>query len=69
MQQALFISRTSAHLALIKVCRELGMDDETIAKHGRVHAVYKRGNLEGYEARYPHKSYPSYYFPIMEEQL
>lgn len=51
--QAVFLSRASAHQALIREGRRFGVSDEDIAKRGRAVAVSKRGEHLGYAAFLP----------------
>ena len=62
-QQAIFLSRTGAHQALIREGRRFGVSDEDIAKRGRAVPVSKRGEHLGWAAFLP--QLPSGY--IVEE--
>ena len=51
--QAIFLSRTSAHHALIREGRKYGLTPEVIAKTGKAIPVSKRGEHLGYAAILP----------------
>lgn len=53
-QQAIFLSRTAAHQALIREGRKHGVSDQEIAKRGRAIHVTKRGESLGWAAFLPH---------------
>ena len=57
--RAVFISRTSAYLALKEQGKRKGMPDEEINLTGRVYPVYVRGAMQGFEAWLDHS-------PILE---
>lgn len=52
--QALFLSRTGAHNALIREGKKYGLKPEDVNKHGRAVAVSKRGEHIGFAAFLPH---------------
>jgi hypothetical protein len=51
--QAIFLSRTSAHLAIIREGKKYGLTPDVIAKAGRAVPVSKRGEHLGYAAILP----------------
>lgn len=69
MTKAIFLSRTAAHLAIIRVGRSLGIPDEEIAMKGKAHAAYRRGELIGWEAWLPKISGYGGYSPILENDM
>lgn len=52
--QAIFLSRTGAHQAIIREGRKHGISDEEIAKRGKAVHVTKRGEALGWAAFLPH---------------
>ncbi len=52
-ERALFISRTSAHLAMIAEGRRRGLSNEEIAIKGATFPKHVRGEFKGYEAFIP----------------
>jgi hypothetical protein len=52
-EKALFISRTSALMGVIREGRKAGVKDEVIQKHGHAHPVYRRGELIGWNGYVP----------------
>ena len=65
-EPAVFLSRTSALMGVIKVAREKGVKDEVIQKHGRAYPLYKRGDLVGYQGWYPASNKADYRAVVME---
>lgn len=64
--QAIYLSRTSAHKAIISEGRRLGIPDQVIAKHGRAVHATKRGQSLGYVAFCP-ISTNGHTAPILED--
>lgn len=52
-EKAIFLSRTAALSAAIEHGRKAGVDDEIIAKRSAAFPVFRRGELQGYEAWFP----------------
>ena len=68
-ERAVFLSRTSAYFALMRHARRVGVPDTIIARKGRTHAKYKRGQFIGWEAWYPAHADATYSVPVMEEAV
>lgn len=65
-ERAVFISKTSALMAIIKKGRENSLCNETIATRGRAFPKYVRGEIIGFEAWLPPYQGATYNSPIME---
>ena len=68
-ERAVFLSRTSAHIALVRCARQAGLSDERIASKGRTYAQYKRGQMIGYEAWYPMSQDCDVNIPVLEKEV
>jgi hypothetical protein len=66
-ERAVFISRNSAHFALIKEGRKRGLPDTMIAGRGRTFPVHRRGQMIGWEAWIPAHIDATHNVPILEE--
>lgn len=63
--KALFVTKRGAAESVIQAAKAKGVAPHLIVKHGRVRAVYRRGELIGYQGFYP-VSENGYVAPIME---
>jgi len=70
MKQAIFVSRTGAHLALIKHGKDRLLTEDVIAKHGRAIFATKKGQPLGWVALLPvSNTYPEKLEPILEDAV
>ncbi len=65
-EKALFLSRTSALMGVIREGRKAGVKDEVIQKFGHAAPVYRRGELIGWHGYVPANNTADWRKPVLE---